>query len=92
MTGVLFHAGLRFRFPVLNGSRAGGGGAWRAHLCLPGSVGARPEGQSGAGLPVPVCHRVGLRRQLADAEVQSAGSSDEVGGPAGRLVGACGGD
>lgn len=86
MTGVLFHAGLRFRFPVFNGSRAGG------LVRLPGSVGARPEGQSGAGLPVPVCHRVGLRRQLADAEVQSAGSSDEVGGPAGRLVGACGGD
>ena len=83
MTGVLFHAGLRFRFPVFNGSRAGG------LVRLPGSVGARPEGQSGAGLPVPVCHRVGLRRQLADAEVQSAGSSDEVGGPAGRLVGAC---
>ena len=39
-------------------SRAGG------LVRLPGSVGARPEGQSGAGLPVPVCHRVGLRRQL----------------------------
>ena len=40
-------------------SRAGG------LVRLPGSVGARPEGQSGAGLPVPVCHRVGLRRSKA---------------------------
>ena len=28
---------------------------------------------------------------FADVEVQSAGSSDEVDGPAGHLVGACGG-
>ena len=48
-------------------SRAGG------LVRLPGSVGARPEGQSGDSLLAPVCHRVGLRRQLADAEVQSAG-------------------
>ena len=55
-------------------SRAGG------LVRLRGSVGARPEGQSGAGLPVPVCHRVGLSRRLADVNGQSAGGSDGVDG------------
>lgn len=43
-----------------------------------GRCGARPEGQSGGGLPAPVCRRVRLSRRLADVKVSSAGGAEVV--------------
>ena len=63
-------------------SRAGG------LVRLPGSVGARPEGQSGAGLPVPVCTGLDFGGSSADVKVQSAEWLRRSGRLAGRLVGA----